>query len=1044
MPAPLLSRSSRSPLVRPAVSVTALVALATAATAQNLDWLRALPNTVPSARAGHALAAHAVLGNAILFGGADPFAGPLADTWSWAGNDWALVQPSTSPPARRDHAMAYDAARQRIVLFGGADGGGADLGDTWEWNGTNWVAVAAAGPAARHGHALAYDAARQRVVLFGGEAGGALFADTWLWDGGTWTAIPPAPGGPVARTGHALAYDAARQRVVLFGGAPLAGVLADTWRWDGAAWLPAFSPNVPPPRRDHAMVYDAANTRVLLFGGRDAQTRDDAWRWNGVDWAPLAPQNRVPAPRAGHAMAYLDAERQVLLFGGDNAASLPDTWLVAPAAVTYGTGCGTPPLGFVPGPMPLQVGQSTTATIVDAPTPVAAFAVGLSREFFGAFPLPLTLAGIGMQGCLLLQSAEILGLGAVPVTATTLSATLTLPNAPGLIGLHLYGQAYAFAPGLNPAGLAASNGIDWPVGYPGGATATIEEAFDNSAQLDVDASAGDWLNGNGYFFAIGGDGRHGDFDVSIAIDTGEIVNGRRVYEIDCDHTVIPASHTTTGTPLVVTDGRFSFASLRVAADQRLRFVGSSPARVTVAGSIRLFGDIESNGGSNAAMPLTTAFVGQPGARGGAGAGRGGDGGDRCLGIGAGSGQYAGHDGEDVRVLAGHGYAGAAFGTGGRGAQLYPASGLNSAQQFAQNPPVGLMYCLSAGAGGGGGGYAQPGATGQPLAVLISGLPAPNFMTYFGPAAAGGASMQLFPFPPVSGLMLSSQHFAIGGSGGGGSGSNASLSLSLARSWAPGAGGGGGGGALLLRAGYLITSASGSHLEARGGRAADNLGPAAGPQVAPAGGGSGGTVLLQSGRYALLQGELDVRGGAGGNFDRTGGTGGPNGGTIRIEGGDGAAGYFRLEMPVTPALAWLGTTYPPAGPQNVAMIGEQDDTIAVRSLFYSTGLDVPPDLMHYELEAIVDNIATTFSDDPAISPLPAGVGAPVRLFFQAGRTDLLTGITVPVGPWRPTVRSSPGQTGISVDGGNAYRFVAVFDRTLASDARIDRLAVTYRQ
>lgn len=1042
MPAQLQLRY-RLWFVRPVPSAVAVVALATTATAQSLDWLRAQPNDAPSARAGHALAADTTRGNAILFGGADPVTGTLADTWSWAGIDWARRQPMTSPPARRDHAMAYDAARQRIVLFGGADGTGADLADTWEWNGTDWVAVAAAGPAARHGHAMAYDAARQRVVLFGGEAGGALFADTWLWNGSGWTVMPPQPGGPVARTGHALAYDAARQRVVLFGGAPLVGVLADTWRWDGVAWLPAFSANVPPARRDHAMAYDAANARVLLFGGRDPQTRDDAWRWDGLDWAPLAPQNRVPAPRAEHAMAYLDAERQVVMFGGDNAASLPDTWLVAPAAIAYGTGCGMPPLGFVPGPVPLQVGQSTTATIVDAPTQAAAIAVGLSREFFGAFPLPLTLAGIGMQGCLLLQSAEILGIGAVPVTATTLSATLTLPYAPGLIGLHLYGQAYAFAPGLNPAGLAASNGIDWPVGYPGGTAATIEEGFDTSAQLDVDGSAGEWLGGTGFFFAIGGDGRHGDFDVSIAVDTGEIVNGRRVYEIDCDHTVIPASHTTTGTPLVVTDGRFSFASMRVAADERLRFVGSSPARVTVAGSIQVFGDIESNGGSIATMPLATAFVGQPGARGGAGAGRGGAGGDRCLGVGPGTGQFDGHDGEDVRVLAGHAYAGAAVGTGGDGASLYPASGLNSAQQFAQNPPVGLMYCLSAGAGGGGGGYAQPGAIGQPIAVLISGMPAPNYTAYFGPPAAGGTAMQLFPFPPASGLLQSSQHFAIGGSGGGGSASNASLSLSLARAWAPGAGGGGGGGALLLRAGYLITSASGSRLEARGGRAADNLGPAAGPQTAPAGGGSGGTVLLQSGRYALLQGELDVRGGAGGTFDRTGGGGGPNGGTIRIEGGDGAAGYFRAEMPVAPALAWLGTTYPPAGPQNVGTLTERDDTVAVRSRFYGTGLGFAPDLQRYELEAIVDNVPVTFSDDPSIAVLAAGTGAPVRLLFQAGRIDLATGVAVPVGPWRPTVRSSPGQTGISVDGGNAFRFIAVYDRTLAFALLLDRLAVTYR-
>jgi len=110
------------------------------------------------------------------------------------------------------------------------------------------------------------------------------------------------------------------------------------------------------------------------------------------------------------------------------------------------------------------LGQIASATIVDAPTPVAAVAIGGSNQFFGPFALPVPLAGIGMPGCDLLQSADILGLGTSPLTPSTLSFSLAIPNLPTLLGFHLYLQAYAFAPGVNPLQIIISNGIDWLLG----------------------------------------------------------------------------------------------------------------------------------------------------------------------------------------------------------------------------------------------------------------------------------------------------------------------------------------------------------------------------------------------------------------------------------------------------------------------------------------------------------------------------------------------------------------------------------------------------
>ena len=42
--------------------------------------------------------------------------------------------------------------------------------------------------------------------------------------------------------------------------------------------------------------------------------------------------------------------------------------------------------------------------------------------------------------------------------------SLAIPNVPSLLGAHLYIQAYAFAPGVNPLQIIISNGIDWMFG----------------------------------------------------------------------------------------------------------------------------------------------------------------------------------------------------------------------------------------------------------------------------------------------------------------------------------------------------------------------------------------------------------------------------------------------------------------------------------------------------------------------------------------------------------------------------------------------------
>ena len=92
---------------------------------------------------------------------------------------------------------------------------------------------------------------------------------------------------------------------------------------------------------------------------------------------------------------------------------------------------------------------------------------------------------------------------------------------------------------------------------------------------------------------------------------------------------------------------------------------------------------------------------------------------------------------------------------------------------------------------------------------------------------------------------------------------------------------------------------------------------------------------------------------------------------------------------------------------------------------------------------VDGLPTVFSDDPAVSSMPALPGAPVRALWQSATLDLVTSQPIEVGPWRTSVRSSQTQTGIASDGLNGFRFMLMIDRTLATTITIDSVIVLYR-
>jgi hypothetical protein len=454
---------------------TILVAavLAAHADAQATFWAYQPSPTTPLNRANHALASDAAREQVILFGGANTVV--YGDTWAWDGISWTALTPSVAPSPRHLHAMAYDTARQRVVLFGGSGSLSATstFGDTWEWDGTQWQSVGpTSGPAARAGHAMCYDSHRQRVVMFGGRSNsGSLLADTWEWDGANWAPRLSAYF-PSGRAGHAMAYDQARQRCVLLGGFEGAGD-AETWTWNGTDWQPMPSTTAPPRRVEHTMAFDARSQRVLAFGGKNLGTFfGDTWSWDGVNWTVL-PMSFSPAARRGAATTYDEVRGGVVLFGGAGlylqlGTFFSDTWFHggSPAvAAPYGSGCGSPPLrlerDLTARP---RIGQVARAHIPNAPTPVTAIAMGLSRTTVGAFTLPLPLTGLGMTGCFMLQSADALGLGTAPAVGGWLQFELAIPATPSSIGRQVYLQAYGYAPGENPLEIVVSNGLTWKLG----------------------------------------------------------------------------------------------------------------------------------------------------------------------------------------------------------------------------------------------------------------------------------------------------------------------------------------------------------------------------------------------------------------------------------------------------------------------------------------------------------------------------------------------------------------------------------------------------
>ena len=128
------------------------------------------------------------------------------------------------------------------------------------------------------------------------------------------------------------------------------------------------------------------------------------------------------------------------------------------AYVEFGAGCpgatGTPTLvadAATPSP---AIGQTFSLTIGNIPLGVALVGFGFSNTAYNGLPLPLPLDTLGMPGCSLLASPDIL----TPVFGLpTASGSLSVPNTLTLYGLPFFNQAFALDATANALGITTSN-----------------------------------------------------------------------------------------------------------------------------------------------------------------------------------------------------------------------------------------------------------------------------------------------------------------------------------------------------------------------------------------------------------------------------------------------------------------------------------------------------------------------------------------------------------------------------------------------------------
>lgn len=443
----------------------AIVGLAISASVVG-QWTQAAPGALPGRLACAASATDAT-GNVLMFGGKTfPSSGFVTNrTWTFDGTNWTLRAPAASPPATWGARLACDTARNVVVMYGGYQIAETypPQDQTWEWNGTTWTRVFPAHtPGGLGWHGMSFDSWRNRIVVFGGIRQSQIdTGETWEYDGIDWTRILPAIS-PAPRRSHAMCFHAGIGMTVLFSGINAQTGSDDvTWAYNGVDWVPLALPAPRPAARVGAgLVYDSVRGVCVLTAGTTQSPlalANDTWEFDGTAWASM-PTSIVAHDCA--AVAFHTSKRLMVLHGGmsGSIAFEDDTWTYGARSGTFGSGCmgtnGVPSLTSLDAP---RLGQSYTVVLTNLEP-----SINLAILMFGFQPSSGTsLAAYGMPTCSLFTAPEVL----IGVAGAAGSATWVWPTVGGAMGIPLYGQALAFDPAANAAGLTVSNAISALIGH---------------------------------------------------------------------------------------------------------------------------------------------------------------------------------------------------------------------------------------------------------------------------------------------------------------------------------------------------------------------------------------------------------------------------------------------------------------------------------------------------------------------------------------------------------------------------------------------------
>lgn len=198
-----------------------------------------------------------------------------------------------------------------------------------------------------------------------------------------------------------------------------------------------------------------------------------------------------------------------------------------PGITTYGTGCGgqggpaTVSLSAA-----LRPGYSSTVRLGNLPNGAfTCLMIGWSRRQWGVTPLPLPLGAVGMSGCQLLVSPDLIvsfvaGQGSV-------SGNLQVPMIAALVGLELNFQSLFVQNGLNATNLGLSHGLMAriaPLPTPTNLVTSLTQ-FGITYTFAQPVRAGQFANGD--WFVVG-PAPLADMQPPCATVNGRVVNGAMI------------------------------------------------------------------------------------------------------------------------------------------------------------------------------------------------------------------------------------------------------------------------------------------------------------------------------------------------------------------------------------------------------------------------------------------------------------------------------------------------------------------------------------